>query len=201
MTSLQLVDADIPPLDDKVAVVTGGSSGIGLGAVQVLCEHHAHVIILDISPPPQAISSSDFVTYLETDISSWPSLVRSFAKISKQHGGIDIAIGNAGIAENNTYLAKCLMPATGSEEEWNILENEGDAIAKMHEVVDVNFKGTSNFVLLASRMMKASGGGSIVLTTSATAYMPEHSIPLYCATKAGVRYFSFSYSVNRLFFS
>lgn len=194
MTSLQILDADIPPLHGKVAVVTGGSSGIGLGAVQVLLERHAHVVILDLSPPPQAILSSDLVTYFETDISSWPSLVRSFAKINKKHGGIDIAIGNAGLAENNTYLAGCLTPAPGSEEGWNALESEQDSVAKMHKVVDVNFKGTSNFVLLASRVMKARGGGSIVLTASATAYMPEHSIPLYCASKAGVRYFSFSNS-------
>ncbi|KAF2258648.1 hypothetical protein CC78DRAFT_477797, partial [Lojkania enalia] len=51
-------------------------------------------------------------------------------------------------------------------------------------VVEVDFKGTLNFILLASRIMKREeSGASIVITINAATYMPEDSIPVYCTIK------------------
>ncbi|KAF2823672.1 NAD(P)-binding protein [Ophiobolus disseminans] len=187
MTTLSIQESDILSLEGRVAVVTGGSSGIGHGAVQILLERGAHVVDLDVSPPSQDIASSDRFTYIKTDTTSWASLIQAFSQISQQHDSFDIAIANAGLPGDAVYLTKCLTPGPQTAEEWEELANEEDEMNQMYRVMDVNFKGTLNFVLLASRMMKRSeAGGSIVVTTSATSYFPEHSIPLYCATKGGL---------------
>lgn len=186
MTSLDITEDKIPDLSEKTAVVTGGASGIGLGAVEVLLDHNARVFVLDVSPLPENINSEK-LTYIETDISSWPSLVDAFAFITATHNcQIDIAIGNAGVGEFelNAYLAQCLTPAPSDDSAWSKLKEEG---APVQKCIEVNFKGTVNFVLLAARVMKRQpSGGSIVLTTSGTAYLPEQMLPIYSATKGAV---------------
>jgi NAD(P)-dependent dehydrogenase (short-subunit alcohol dehydrogenase family) len=187
MATLSIQESDIPSLDGLVAVVTGGSSGIGLGAVHILLERGAHVVNLDLAPPTADIPFSSRLSYIETDISSWSSLVHAFAIVADQHASLDIAIANAGLGGDTRYLENCLKLAPKSTEDWKALAQEEDEMESMWKTAGVNLKGTSNFIMLAARMMKRSNaGGSIVVTTSATAYIPEHSIPLYCATKAAV---------------
>lgn len=66
-----------------------------------------------------------------------------------------------------------------------------------YPVLEVNLKAVLNFVKLAwSKMRKQGTGGSIVLTTSATAYAPEQSLPVYAAGKLAVRSPSSSFDTN-----
>ncbi|XXH02095.1 hypothetical protein Hte_008461 [Hypoxylon texense] len=184
MTTLSITTEDIPGLSGKTAIVTGGSSGIGLGAVEIFLEHNARVFILDINSPPADLESAPNVTFIRTDISSWPNLVDAFSAIAQvHHASVDIAVGNAGVEEDGAYLQRCLRPAPASKTGWEALKAE----CPSYRSVAVNLQGTLNFVMLATRVMKGQrDGGSIVLTTSATAYLPEQSIPVYCATKAGI---------------
>ncbi|ORX97690.1 hypothetical protein BCR34DRAFT_448261, partial [Clohesyomyces aquaticus] len=171
MTSLTITEFSIPNLSGKTAVVTGGSSGIGLGAVQVLLDHHARVFILDIQPPPSDISPQ--ATYIYTDVSSWDSLVDAFATITCTHKcGIDIAIANAGIIEmDGKYLGESLTPAPTDSAGWEKLKEI--EVAKKNRHVDVLLKGTMNMVMLAAKVMKRQEeGGSIVITSSVTAFLP-----------------------------
>ena len=184
MASLTITEDSIPNLAGKTAVVTGGSSGIGLGAVQVLLDHNARVFILDISKPPETLIHPN-LTHIETDISSWPALVKAFAVITTVHkSAVDIAIANAGVFEHELYANQCLVPLAADASAWSKLENE----APIYGCVEVNLRGTLNFVQIAARIMKGQeSGGSIVLTASVTAYLPEVMIPVYSATKAAVR--------------
>lgn len=119
------------------------------------------------------------------DIASWPSLVQAFANITTVHKcAIDIAIGNAGVFEAESYATQCVAPLNIDPSEWSTLEHMD---APAYNCVEINLKGTLNFVMLAARVMKGQeSGGSIVLTTSTTAYLPEKTIPVYSATKAAV---------------
>lgn len=186
MTSLNITPSLIPNLTGKTAIVTGGSSGIGFGAVQVLLEHHARVFILDIAPPPSTLQAHN-VTYIHTDISSWSSLVKAMRTITTEHNStVDIAIANAGVFETDSYANACIAPL-GT---WQEIENS----EPVYNCVEVNLKGTLNFIMLAARVMKEQeSGGSIVLTTSMTAYLPEQSVPVYSAIKAAVGSLQFNF--------
>ena len=92
-------------------------------------------------------------------------------------GAVHIAIANAGVSEDGTYLT-------------DSFDQDGNLMEPTYRVVDVNLRGTLNFVKLALHNMKTRGTpGSVVITTSATAYSAEQSLPVYSATKAAVGVF------------
>ncbi|KAI1818686.1 short chain dehydrogenase reductase [Poronia punctata] len=169
MTSLHLKDSDIPDLSGKVVIITGGCSGIGLAAGRILASHNATVHALDISAPhaedgPNPPSWHSRIV----DVSNWDQLAAAFKDIGK----VDIAIANAGISEDFDFFTNIASP---------------DSPEPKYRCIDINLKAVINFVHLALSAFKKQGdGGSIVLTTSATGYSPEHSLPVYSATKAGV---------------
>lgn len=67
------------------------------------------------------------------------------------------------------------------------LDEAGDLMEPRYNVIEVNYRGVLNFVKLATSCMRRQGqGGSIVITSSATAYSPEQSLPVYSATKLAV---------------
>ncbi|KAI1176098.1 short chain dehydrogenase reductase [Nemania sp. FL0916] len=169
MTSLHLKESDIPDLSGKVAIVTGGCSGIGLAAGRILAAHNATVYALDISAPhPEDGPSPATWQSRIVDVSNWDQLAAAFKDIGK----IDIAIANAGISEDFDFFSNIASPETP---------------APNYKCIDVNLTAAINFVHLALSAFEKQGyGGSIVLTTSATGYSPEQSLPVYSATKAGV---------------
>ena len=149
---------------------TGGASGIGLAAVKILISKGARAFILDLRHPTDELP--DAATFIHCDCSSWSSLLSAFRQIPH----IDIAIANAGVSEDHDYLDD-----TYSEETGEMLEPR-------YRVIDVNLRGVLNFVKLAISGMRRRGkGGSVVITSSATAYAAEQSLPVYSATKAAVR--------------
>lgn len=67
------------------------------------------------------------------------------------------------------------------------LDASGELLEPNYKIIDVNFRGVLNTVKLARSYMRRQGiGGSIVITSSATAYSAEQSLPLYSATEAAV---------------
>lgn len=110
------------------------------------------------------------ITFRRCDVSHWESLRDAF--LSFEH--IDIAVANAGINQTTDFLE-------------DVLDNDGKLLEPNLKVVDVNFRSVVWFTKLAIRQFrKQAPGGSLVLTTSCLAYSPEHSLPVYSATKAGV---------------
>lgn len=92
----------------------------------------------------------------------------------KNSGPVHIAIANAGQGEDGSYLNDSY------DEEGNLLE-------PTYNVIDTNYRGTLNFIKLALHSMKKNGiEGSIVITSSATAYSAEQSLPVYSGTKSAV---------------
>jgi len=134
-----------------------------------LASRNATVHILDVNQPsPNELP--DGVRFHACDVSSWKSLKDVFDAV----GPVDFAFANAGVSEETNYFA-------------DVLDAEGELQEATFSVLDVNLRGVLNFVKLAwSTMRKHNIQGSIVITTSATAYAPEQSLPVYAAGKLAV---------------
>ncbi|ROW15366.1 hypothetical protein VPNG_02263 [Cytospora leucostoma] len=172
MASLRIRESEIPRLDNKVAVITGGSSGIGLAAAKILASKGATVHILDINKPDESELSPEVtdVHFHKCDAASWGELRAVFESV----GRVDFAFANAAVTEERDYFADTFTP-------------EGELEEPSYGVLHVNLRAVLNFVKLAwSTMRKHQTEGSIVITTSATAYAPEQSLPIYAAGKTAL---------------
>ena len=137
----------MPRLDEKVSLVTGGTSGIGLAAANALAKEGAFVYITgrrerELTTAVQQIGTS--VTGVRGDVSNAQDLDRLFAQIRDEKGRLDILFANAGIAR---YAAL-----------GNITEELYDSI------FNVNVKGVLFTVQKALPLMP--DGGSIILNAS-----------------------------------
>ncbi|XXG95497.1 hypothetical protein Hte_001761 [Hypoxylon texense] len=185
MTDLKLKLSDIPDLTGQVAIITGGCSGIGLAAGRILASRNASVHALDISlPHPEDGENPPNWQSHRVDVSDWSQLSAAFKRI----GRIDIAIANAGISEDFDFFSNIAGP-DDAEPQYRCINSASSKLEllTMGAPVDVNLRAVINFVHLALyAFRKYDRGGSIVLTSSATGYSPEHSLPVYSAAKAGV---------------
>lgn len=198
MTTLKITDDDIPCLEEKVAIITGsfytstlfcleslnlfanliigGASGIGFATARILALRGAKVYMLDLNPPDEQVPTG--AEYVYCNITSWSELVAIFKRI----GHVDICIANAGVSEETDYFK-------------DTFDDTDNLIEPKYAVLEVNFKAVLNFVKLSLSYLRKQGtGGSIVITSSATAYAPEQSLPVYSATKLGVSVFTRSKS-------
>lgn len=158
-------------LENKIAIVTGGSRGIGRAISELFAKEGATVIIMDLLPQGQEVSNginaiggkSEFHLVSVTDKSAIDLL---FAEVNKKYGKIDILINNAGITRDRT-LEKM------SEEEWNA-------------VIEVNLKGVFLCSQAVIPYMKANRYGRIVSAASNVGLRGNFGQTNYAATKAGV---------------
>ncbi|KAI0533248.1 NAD(P)-binding protein [Xylaria digitata] len=168
MVSLQIDAGVIPNLDRKIAVITGGSSGIGLAAVKILLSRGAVVHNLDRNEPIEAgWQTWPNLHYHKCDVTSFASQRTIFDTI----GPVHMVFANAGVAETADFFADTLN-ADGTLAPPDLL------------IFDVNIKGVFYTVKLAwSSMRRHKIAGSIVITGSTTGYAPEAALPTYSALK------------------
>ena len=166
-------------LDGKIALITGGSDGIGLATAQrFLLEGAAHVFITgrrqDALDEAVRKLDSKNVTAVRADASSIADLDHLYDVIRREQGRLDVLFANAGIFE----LASV------------------DSVTEQHfdRLFDVNVKGVLFTVQKALPIF--ADGGSIILNASicSTVGYPDGSV--YCATKAAVRSFARCWSVD-----
>jgi NAD(P)-dependent dehydrogenase (short-subunit alcohol dehydrogenase family) len=155
-------------LKDKVAVVTGGSSGIGLATAHRFVDEGAHVFIVgrrgdELLKAANRIGRS--VTTVEADVTNLADLDRLYAKVKREKGRLDIVFANSGAIEQRRL-------------------NE-ISLEHFDKTFDVNVRGLLFTVQKALPLMHE--GGSIILTSSVAAVkgLPAHST--YSAAKAAVR--------------
>ncbi|KAI9837890.1 MAG: hypothetical protein M1837_002680 [Sclerophora amabilis] len=165
MASLDITDSDIPDCTGKTVVITGGCSGIGLSAGIIFASHGAKVFLLDVNAPQNNLPAN--AEYIACNVTRWADLIAAFEHFRT----VDIAIANAGVSEEVDFFQ-------------DTIDSAGNLVEPGYRVVDVNLRGTLNFIKFAlSNMRQHHAQGSIVITSSATAYSPEQSLPVYSGSK------------------
>jgi NAD(P)-dependent dehydrogenase (short-subunit alcohol dehydrogenase family) len=165
-------------LEGKVAVVTGGNSGIGLASAKLFVEQGAYVFITGRRQAEldQAIASiGKNVQAVQGDVSNMDDVDRIFETVKAKHPKIDIMFANAGLGAGRLAL---------------------DAITEPHFdiIFNVNVKGTLFTVQRALPLMRE--GGSIILTGSTTTLMGTPAFSVYSASKAAIRNFARSWALD-----
>jgi len=148
-------------LRGRVAVVTGGASGIGAACAELLAAAGARVVVLDREVPP----GPDAITL---DVTDEAAIDAAMAAVAERHGRIDVLVASAGIAIRR--------PATEL------------SLADWQKVVDVNLTGVFLCARAVARHMIVSGGGSIVTIASVLGVVGGGVYPniSYQAAKGGV---------------
>ncbi len=164
-------------LEGKVALITGGNSGIGLATAKQFVNEGAYVFITGRREAELAAAKKQIgknVTAIQGDVSNLDDLDRLFAQIRKEKGNIDIVFANAGVAKYAPLGA--------------ITEDFFDSI------FDINVKGVLFTVQKTLPLLR--DGGSIILNASIVASKGLSSNSVYSATKAAVRSFARTWTTD-----
>ena len=162
-------------LAGKVAIVTGGSSGMGRGMVERFAAEGAKVVIADVQDDlgqevAKGVGSS--VAYKRTDVSDPAQLQEAVAFAVKTFGHLNIMVNNAGISGKRSA---------------NLLEEDfGD----FHKVFGVNLLGVMAGTSIAAREIAKTGGGSVINISSIGGMQGGTSLWAYGASKAAVIHFT-----------
>ncbi len=170
--SIKTKVSDLISLDEKVAVITGAASGIGLGTAKLLTEAGAIVALLDIDESRGEKAAEEILNiggkakFYRSDVTSSIDCKKVTEDIIQDFGRIDILFNNAGI-----IIRKNIVDL--SEEEWD-------------QVLNINLK---TIYLLSHQVipyMIKKGGGSIINTGSGWGLKGGPNAAAYCASKGGV---------------
>lgn len=151
-------------LDGKVALVTGGASGIGLATVRRLKSEGATVVAVDIAEARGDDPSDLHVVADVADPQAWPGVVR---RVEEAFGGIDLAHLNAGVTTRQSDVGAV------SDEQYR-------------RVMSINVDGVFFGVRALVPAMERRGGGVIVATASLAGIVPFGHDPVYTASKHAV---------------
>jgi len=159
--------------EDKVALVTGGATGIGRAAAQRYASEGAKVMIADINEAEAAetvrmiADAGGEARFVRTDIRSANDIANMVRETVSAFGRLDAAFNNAGTPGSFTNVVDC------TEEEWD-------------QVHVLNLKSVFLCMKYEIPAMLENGGGAIVNTASEAAKHPAPHMATYVATKAGV---------------
>jgi NAD(P)-dependent dehydrogenase (short-subunit alcohol dehydrogenase family) len=166
-------------LEGKVAIITGGTSGIGLATAQRFVSEGAYVFITgrrqtELDAAVKQIGKNNNVTGVQGDVSNLADLDRLYATVKEQKGRIDILFANAGVGE--------LVPLGEITE------------AHFDKTFGINVKGLLFSVQKALPLFQ--DGGSIILNASIAASKGVEASSVYNATKAAIRSFARTWTVE-----
>ena len=160
-------------LNNKVALVTGASRGIGRAIALLLAQSGASVAGMDINMDTLTSTMKEIenITGCKTlsaygDVGNYASIEQAVAEIVKELGPIHILINNAGITKDNVMLRM-------KDEEW-------------HDVIRINLTGTFNCTKAVIKTMVKNRYGRIINISSVVAVMGNVGQANYAASKAGI---------------
>lgn len=159
-------------LKDQVAIVTGGSRGIGFAISKKLASEGAKVIIADVLDEEAKNAAKEIcdigytAEHYRLDVTSVDEIYKMTAYCEETFGKIDILINNAGVQKPSTSMKL-------SEEDFD-------------RIMDVNIKGAFFCSQAAGKVMRKNGGGKIVSISSGNSRMVNVGRAPYCISKAGI---------------
>ena len=172
-------------LSGKVAVVTGGNGGIGLGFARAVAAAGADVSIWGTNPDKNAAAEKELreinpsASATICDVSNESAVEEAMAGVIERYGRVDACFPNAGIGTRNQKPF-----FEHSNEDW-------------FSVIDVNLHGVFYTLRAATRQMVEQGeGGTLVLTASGTAIQGSARGQAYAATKGGMIAMTLALSVE-----
>lgn len=165
---------EIKRYDNKVVLVTGGTSGIGRATAVAFAREGAEVIIaarrdhLGSDVVREIEADGGKAVFIKTDIRVIEEIDRLFQEIQARYGRLDCAFNNAG-------LSSLGMPPAAkiTEDEWD-------------DILNTNLRGTWLCMKQEVTMMLKQGGGVIVNTASVLGVTGEYGLASYCASKHGI---------------
>ena len=171
---------ELAQLNGKVALITGGASGIGEACAEVFTREGATVFITDLQTDKgEAVAKRLSATFIQHDVSNEDQWIAVIDQITKAHGRLDVVINNAGMFAAQT-IEECDLTL------WN-------------KIFSVNVTGAMLGCKHGIRAMKANPGGptgSIVNVSSITGFIGLASGAAYTASKGSVRLLTKSVAVH-----
>jgi NAD(P)-dependent dehydrogenase (short-subunit alcohol dehydrogenase family) len=163
---------------DRVAVVTGGSRGIGLAVARSLLEQGMRVAITATSDDRLraaaaalgAVAGSDSVLTLRADVRQYDQVEGALSETVRRWGGLDILVNNAGVGVFRSVADMTL-------DEWR-------------QILETNVSGVFHGCRAAVPHLRTRGGGWIINVSSLSGTNPFPDGAAYCASKAAVNAFS-----------
>ena len=149
-------------LDGKVAVITGGASGIGAAIASAYAAKGAKVVILDLTVP----SERGDVAAFACDVTDQASVVAAVAQVMQLHGRIDVLVNSAGVVH--------LAPA------------EELSLSAWNATLAVNLTGAFLLCQTVGRIMLQQGHGKVINLASQAASVALLAHAAYCASKFGL---------------
>ncbi|KJS16829.1 MAG: short-chain dehydrogenase [Peptococcaceae bacterium BRH_c4b] len=162
-------------VDNKVAIVTGGSIGLGRSICELLAKEGAKVAVTDILDKEgqnlvdEIKAAGGTANFWHLDVANEGQVTSVFDEVAKTFGKIDVLVNNAGIGD---------FPSTPTHEL---------TLERWNKVMDVNVNGVFLCVKAAIPYMLKSGGGSIINISSIYGLVSAPDIPAYHASKGAVR--------------
>ncbi len=159
-------------LEDKVAIITGGASGIGKAAAQKFVAEGAQVAIWDMNEETGAATVSELkaaggnVKFYKVNTADSAAVNAAMDRVKEDFGTVHILINNAGITRDATLLKM-------TDEQWD-------------QVINVNLKGVFNCTRAVASILKEQQYGRIISTSSVVGLYGNFGQTNYVATKAGV---------------
>lgn len=158
-------------LTEKVAIVTGGSRGIGRAIAARFSEAGAHVAVIDIDETgaketAQTLSGAGKRVGLAADVSNFEQISAALAAAETQLGPIDILVNNAGLTRDGLLIRM-------SEDDWDL-------------VLDVNLKGPFFATKLVGQKMMKRRSGRIINVASVVGIVGNPGQANYASSKAGI---------------
>ena len=161
-------------LQNQVAIITGGSRGIGYATAEKFIQEGATVVVAASSPANAAKAAQQLkekypaarISGISPDLSSLASVREEFAQVAEEFGSIDILVNNAGVSESTPLLKY-------TEETFD-------------KVMDLNVKGVFNASRVAAEYMEKQGHGVILNTSSMVSLYGQPAGFAYPASKFAV---------------